>query len=576
MKLKSAVLLLACTGTFVIASACSSSDDTPAAYGSTPNGSAAGVITLHAGASALPADLADVADVRADRIVFPAASLGTLSAHKPGDILLSDRQKAGTPGKNPEGFLRRVVSVTSAAEGTVVMTASATLQEAVDSLVVHTTLDVPDLTADGPVSTTSLATATTLRPQGKGGTTIKLLDYSGKQLFEIKDTAKGSDGMDVPYIVYASVETGTLGFSPSYAFDADVGFLKLNSFKVSATGKLDANLVLAAGVKFDPSVDAARAAKLAGKPLTKSFSKTLAEYDVSLGSIGLGGISLPASAHYTATINCDFAFTAPVEAKVGGTASGSITAGLSYAGGKLTPSFDKSATFTPMAPVYTKEGMARAYCTVSPKFQLKFFGVATAELTANAYAGMGASETCGGKDAAGVDQALVHGDVEAGMSAKVLAQVDLFGLYKWKKECTLFDINTLQQYDTTYPYPGGPTATCTIAGPFPLPPPVPANPAACFSETDPGTGTPPATGTGTGDPNGTADAGTVADSGDSGKPLIPGTCTHDVCTAGDKLGQACDDCTMKVCAADSYCCDTFWGLSCFDSVKQYCGKTCGQ
>lgn len=575
MKSKTAAFLLACTGTFAVISACSSGVDAPAPFGSTPNGSAAGVVTLHQGTSALTADLADVADVRADRVVFPASAFAALSTHKAGDILLSDRQKPGTSGKNPEGFLRRVQSVSQVAEGTVVMTTPATLQEAVDSLVVHTTLDVPDLTTDGPVATTSLG-STMLHPQGKGGTTIKLLDYSGKQLFEITDTATGSDGMPVPYIVYASIETGTLGFSPSYTFDADVGFLKLKSFKVNATGKLDAKLVLAAGVKFDPSVDAARAAKLAGKPLTKSFSKTLAEYDVSLGSIGLGGISLPASAHYTATINCDFAFTAPVEAKVGGTASGSITAGLSYADGTLTPSFDKSATFTPMAPVYTKEGMARAYCTVSPTFQLKFFGVATAELTANAYAGMGASETCGGKDAAGVDQALVHGDVEAGMSAKVLAQVDLFGLYKWKKECTLFDINTLQQYDTTYPYPGGPTATCTVAGPFPLPPPVPANPQSCFSETDPGTVTLPSSGTGTGDPNGTADAGTGDDGGDSGKPLIPGTCTHDVCTAGDKLGQACDDCTMKVCAADSYCCDTFWGLSCFDSVKQYCGKTCGQ
>jgi hypothetical protein len=570
MKSKTAAILLACTGTLAIVACGSSGTDAPSAYSSTPNGSESGVITLHEGTSALTTELADVADVRADRVVFPASSYAALSARKPGDILLADRQKPGTSGKNPEGFLRRVQSVSQAPEGTVVMTASATLQEAVDSLVVHTTLDVPDLTTDGPVAP---ASATAVHPQGKGGTTIKLLDYSGKQLFEIKDTATGSDGMPVPYIVYAGIETGTLGFSPSYTFDADVGFLKLNSFKVSATGKLEAKLVLAAGVKFDPSVDAARQAKLAGKPLTKSFSTTLAEYDVSLGSIGLGGISLPASAHYTTTLNCDFAFTAPVEAKVGGTASGSITAGLSYAGGNLTPSFDKSATFTPMPPVYTKEGMARAYCTVSPKFQLKFFGVATAELTANAYAGMGASETCGGKDAAGVTQALVHGDVEAGMSAKVLAQVDLFGLYKWKKECTLFDINTLQQYDTTYPYPGGPTATCTIAGPFPLPPPVPANPQSCFGESDTGTGSP---GTGTGTGTGTGDADSGADGGDSGKPLIPGTCTHDVCTAGEKLGQACDDCTMKVCAADSYCCDTFWGLSCFDSVKQYCGKTCGQ
>lgn len=571
MKLKTAAFLIACTGVSVLAGACSSSgDDTPAAYAAT--GTKDGSVKLHEGTTALTADLADVADVRADRVIFPASSFAALSARKAGDILVSDRQKPGTPGKNPEGFLRRVQSVSQSAEGTVVMTTPAVLQEAVDSLVVHATLDMPDLGPDAPLSTTSTAL---LHPQGKGGTTIKLLDYSGKQLFEIKDTAKGSDGMDVPYIIYAAIETGTLGFSPSYTFDADVSFLKLNSFKVNATGKLEAKLVLAAGVKFDPSVDEARAAKLAGKPLTKSFSKTLADYDVNLGSIGLGGISLPASAHFNATLNCDFSFTAPVEAKVGGTASGSITAGLAYANGKLTPSFDKSAAFEPMAPEYTKEGMARAYCTVSPKFQLKFFGAATAELTANAYAGMGGSQTCGGKNAAGVTQALVHGDVEAGMSAKVLAEVNLFGLYKWKKECTLFDVNALKQYDTTYAYPGGPTATCTVAGPFPLPPPVPANPQACFAEIDNGgAGAGTGTGTGNGDPTGNGgDAG--ADGGDSGKPLIPGTCTHDVCTAGEQLGQACDDCTMKVCAADSYCCDTYWGLSCFDSVQKYCNKKCG-
>jgi hypothetical protein len=562
LKKKTAALFLACTfGGGVIGACSSNDDDAPRAYAS--NGSAAGSVHLHEGTTVLSAELADVADVRADRVVFPASAFDALSVRKPGDVLLSDRQRAGTTGKNPEGFLRRVTSVGRSPDGTVVMTTPATLQEAVDSLVLHTKLDVPDLTIEGPVSTTAL------RPLANGGTTIKLLDYSGKQLFEVKDTAKGSDGMDVPYVIYAGVETGTLGFSPSYEVDADVAFMQLESFKVAATGKLEAKLVLAAGVKLDPSVSAARAATLAGKPLTKSFSKSLADYDVSLGSVGLGGVSLPASVHFSASLNCDFSFTAPVEAKVGGTASGSITAALSYKDGTLTPSFDKAFAFEPMAPDFTKQGMARAYCTVSPTFQLKFFGAATAELSANAYAGIGASQTCGGADAAGVSQALVIGDAEVGVSAKVLAQVDLFGLYKWKKECTLFSVDAKKRYDTTYPYPGSPAATCTVAGPFPLPPPVPANPEACFGETDRGTGSEP-----TNAADGGSDGGADAD-GEAGS-LIPGACTHDVCTAGEPLGQACDECTMKVCAADAYCCDTFWGLSCFDSVEKHCGKKCGQ
>jgi hypothetical protein len=555
---------LALAGAFVFAVfACSSSNDDPPPLDGT--GAPAGGVKLHEGTTYLDGELANVADVRADRVVFPTSTYAKLSKHKRGNILMSDRQRIGTGGKNPEGFLRKVVSVAQEADGVVVMTEPAMLQEAVDNLRVSGALDMPDLTTTGPQPL-----AGNIHPQAKGGTTIKLLDFSGKQLFEVKDVAKAEDGTDVPYIAHAAVETGTLAFTPKYDVDADVGFLELRSFKVKASGELDAALVLATGVKFDPALDPAVAAKIAGKPLKKTYSNTLADYDVSLGSLSAGAISLPASAHYTATLNCDFSFTAPVEAKVGGTAKGTLSAGLEYANGNLTPSFDKSLTVEPKVE-FTKNGMMRAYCTVTPRIELKFFGVATASLTANAYAGAGASQTCGGKDAAGATQALVHGDAQAGASAKVFAEVNLFGL-KWKKECTLFDVNASKQYDTTYPYPGGAAATCTVAGPFPLPPPVPANPSACFGSEDKsgpgaGPGTDPGPGPGTGD--GGADAG-------DGGGLIPGTCTHDVCTAGDKLGQACDDCTMKVCAADPYCCDTFWGLSCFASVEKHCGKKCDQ
>ena len=88
-------------------------------------------------------------------------------------------------------------------------------------------------------------------------------------------------------------------------------------------------------------------------------------------------------------------------------------------------------------------------------------------------------------------------------------------------------------------------ATCTPTMAYTLAPRADANPASCFA-----------------DSSGT-DAGP-----------IPGTCTHDVCTAGDPLGQACDACTTKVCAKDPYCCDTFWGPSCFKDVQTECGQTC--
>ena len=86
---------------------------------------------------------------------------------------------------------------------------------------------------------------------------------------------------------------------------------------------------------------------------------------------------------------------------------------------------------------------------------------------------------------------------------------------------------------------------------YSLPPKPPANPASCFGS----------------DP-------VASDGGSDASNVIIGTCTHDVCTAGEKPGQQCDACTLKVCAKDPYCCDTYWGISCFADVQKYCGQTC--
>ncbi|HEY1959778.1 MAG TPA: GH25 family lysozyme [Polyangiaceae bacterium] len=95
--------------------------------------------------------------------------------------------------------------------------------------------------------------------------------------------------------------------------------------------------------------------------------------------------------------------------------------------------------------------------------------------------------------------------------------------------------------------------------------------AGAVAESDGGTGGSQTVTTCTSDA-GEAGSWEAGDSSDEG--LIPGGCTHDVCTAGERLGQSCNSCTMIVCANDPYCCDTYWGLSCFPDVQKYCGQTC--
>ncbi len=53
-----------------------------------------------------------------------------------------------------------------------------------------------------------------------------------------------------------------------------------------------------------------------------------------------------------------------------------------------------------------------------------------------------------------------------------------------------------------------------------------------------------------------------------------GSCAHGVCNQGAALNCK-DSCVAKVCAQDSYCCDTAWDDVCVGEVAKYCGNVCG-
>ena len=57
-------------------------------------------------------------------------------------------------------------------------------------------------------------------------------------------------------------------------------------------------------------------------------------------------------------------------------------------------------------------------------------------------------------------------------------------------------------------------------------------------------------------------------------PPPPGSCSHAICASGTKLVSSCDPCATKICAADSYCCNTKWDSQCVGEVGSICGQTC--
>jgi hypothetical protein len=52
------------------------------------------------------------------------------------------------------------------------------------------------------------------------------------------------------------------------------------------------------------------------------------------------------------------------------------------------------------------------------------------------------------------------------------------------------------------------------------------------------------------------------------------SCTHDLCTTGNPLDSGCSDCTARVCASDSHCCNTAWDSTCVEEAQFFCGQTC--
>jgi hypothetical protein len=59
-----------------------------------------------------------------------------------------------------------------------------------------------------------------------------------------------------------------------------------------------------------------------------------------------------------------------------------------------------------------------------------------------------------------------------------------------------------------------------------------------------------------------------------GSCVAVGVCDHAICTQGTKLTSGCDPCATKICAADAYCCNNSWDGICVNEVSSVCGQTC--
>ncbi|MCS6899631.1 MAG: hypothetical protein RMJ98_05095, partial [Myxococcales bacterium] len=560
-----------------------------------------GSAVLADNAEMLPQEAANAVIVEEGRLLFPA-SYTRLLLKKPGDILLGERQQRGVvSGNNPQGFFRKVVSVQRQGGHIVVLTEPASLTEAFQQLHFEASIQGPTLTAEGPAGELNPDGLGYL-PQGKGKP-IEIFNFSGKSLFDVKEGVQVG-GKNVGFHAFAKVDTGFLKFTPSYDIKADVtppkfgldgiSLPKLNSFKASATGALDAQLVMHLGLKLDSELDSATFTQLVAQKIFKAKDANLADYNLDLGSVKAGPISIPINVQFTAVLSCDFVWTGGAEVKYGGKANASITAGLKYESEQIFPIFEKSASFEQIGPNWTLDGLVRVKCAIAPTLQLKLWDLGSAQIWSKAYAGIAGSLTCGEPSGDPPKQTgQVKGEALAGVRAGIKANLNLLGLVKYNKECTLFDLQSPKaSFTQSFSLPSGPKASCE-GGDLPFQLEEPPAPEKCFGSGGSGDGSGGANGTETGggckegfndvaagwtcDVKQWNDCKCDCNCGVKDIDCKDGecsSCSHDECTVGEPLGNSCSPCTEKVCAQDPYCCEEKWGPSCFVTVEQVCGKKC--
>lgn len=532
----------------------------------------------------------DAVSVEPDRLVFPVRGFDDIARKKPGSILAGDR--SATNEKNPNGFLRKVVSTSHTVDGLIVETEQALVTDAVQEGSFQFNADTPALGATGPKAHKGKNPG--LSSQGNGDP-IKLLDFAGKTLLDEKGTVELGGGQTVDFHASATTTKGSVNFTPSWDIGAEIGFFKVKEFHAVATGEVSAEIEIDAQLDTSTTLDGDALAQLIAQKVSKSTDTTLWDYPINLGTAHIGPLPIPISAEFKTTIACDFAYGGKLEVLVGANGSAKITAGLRYENGDFTPVFDHGEGFNLTGPAYTMGGAIKLRCDLKPRFELKFYDLASAEIWADAYASVYGAAQCGSGQLTGQ----VEGEAYAGAMAAVHARADAFGLVKFDKECTLFAVESPHaKASASFPLPGGSGGTCTSES-------IPSNdhasdpnPDACFgSLSGGGGGGTGGSGGGAGGSGGGGSCGSAPEAPaewtcapekygdctcDCGCGALDpdckagecATCSHDVCTIGDPLGRDCDECTKAVCDADPYCCDEVWGPSCFLTVEAVCGKTC--
>lgn len=433
-------------------------------------------------------DRVDEVVVEADRLLFPRATHPEVGTLEEGTLLVGDRQgPASVRQGNPDGFLRRVLSVEAEGDDFVVRTEEAYVSDMVEHGDFQGQVPVPlgDPVALVPGAPGGLRSVE-LRPLADRPRLKALgaLEFTGLKLgpvdkkIEREFTVKGVP-LKAELFVKAELEVakGSLSLTPDFGLSASFGWGYVKAFEFFLAGGWKAELAtkftFTTGIKT--AVDFKQVFGEATEEEKRAFDAALAEFaqggglppmsaKIAEASIDLPTWYIPAfipipvvsRADFELGLGCSVSVKGTAQATVREASSASLKVGARYTRDSgWMPIDERSWMFEPASEVVGAVE-ASAACELKPKFSLVFYGVAGPELeiAGTAKGSLSAKQSCPGME--GRPKVDVSATLAASVSASVGAKFGLF-FPKWKIDYTLaeamlelfkldFDLGTWELY----------------------------------------------------------------------------------------------------------------------------------
>ena len=357
---------------------------------------------------------ADATEVQEGKLLIPLDAAEKYRALSPGTVFVGAR--GGSSSKNPDGFLRRIVSTNVEGPNVVFVTSPATILDAIVDGNLKTSSGSVNLDGDHLSANKSV-------------TSIDL-DFSKQPLVDNVETITTAAG-ETKFFESITIDTGFLKSRPSVDIDLRIKEGKVTRFMSKVEGNLDSSIVASARVTAEGPVNEEVLTALREK--RHQVKKTLYQSKrLPLPTFAVGRIPVSPAAQFTVSLTCDIGFGGPMKAVTGVEAKSYVRlAGIFERGDWAPPStseFDIKPSFE-----LEHAGVLDARCAIMMDAELSAFGVGGVTMTVAPYLDF---EVERGPLGASADRVAppFFWNVQAGATGAMKVRADVFGVPQLDRE----------------------------------------------------------------------------------------------------------------------------------------------